>query len=121
MISCQYFFCRRVVTTELVLPCEESARTPSVLGVDGQEEQLYAKNTHIGSFGTTACLLCRLSVGYVQNHTRGIYPEWYPANKFWKFCKTCIPVPGTSVSSVRPWPQYLRDGYSSGYDLREHV
>ena len=34
----------------------------------------------------------------------------------WKFCKTfCttfIPVPGTSGSSVRPWPQYPRYGYS---------
>ena len=30
---------------------------------------------------------------------------------FWKFCKTFIPVPGTSVSSARPVPQYPGYGY----------
>ena len=40
------------------------------------------------------------SVGYVQNHTRGIYPGYYPTKNFCKFCRTFIPVPGTCVSSV---------------------
>ena len=80
-----------------------------------------------------------ISVGYTQNHTRGIYPGYYPtknicnfcktlipvsgtsgssvrpchnSRNFWKFCKTIIPVPGTSVSSVRPVPQYPGYGYS---------
>ena len=41
------------------------------------------------------------SVGYVQNHTRGIYPGHYPTNSFCKLCRAFIPVPGTSVRSVR--------------------
>ena len=32
--------------------------------------------------------------------------------KFWKFCTTFIPVPGTSGNYVRPWPQYPGYGYS---------
>ena len=42
------------------------------------------------------------SLGYLQNHTRGIYPAYYPTKNFCKFCRTFIPVPGTSVRSVRP-------------------
>ena len=48
------------------------------------------------------------SVGYVQNHTRGIYPGYHPTKNFCKFCRTFIPVPETSVSSVRlsnPYPE----------------
>ena len=30
-----------------------------------------------------------------------IYPGYDPTKKFRKFCRTSIPVPGTSVSSVR--------------------
>ena len=40
------------------------------------------------------------SVGHVQNHTRNIYPRYYPTKNFCKFCRTFIPVPGTCVSSV---------------------
>ena len=36
------------------------------------------------------------------NHTRGVYPGYYPTKNFCEFCRTFIPVPGTSVSSVRP-------------------
>ena len=36
----------------------------------------------------------------MQNHTRGIYPGYYRTENFCKFCRTFIPVPGTSVSSV---------------------
>ena len=46
------------------------------------------------------------------NHTRGIYRGYYPTNNCCKFCRTFIPVPGTSGSSVRPWPQYPRYRYS---------
>ena len=42
------------------------------------------------------------SLGYVQNHARGIYPGHYPTKNFRKFCRTFVPVSGTSVSSVRP-------------------
>ena len=34
------------------------------------------------------------------NHTRGIYPGYYPAKSFCEFCRTFIPAPGTSGSSV---------------------
>ena len=71
--------------------------------------------------GNIISRLC--SVGYVQNQTRG----YYPTTTFCKFCRTFIPVPGTSVryvrhsypypelyvSSVRPWPQYPGYGYNS--------
>ena len=40
-------------------------------------------------------------VEYVPNHTRGIYPGYYPANNFCKLCRAFIPMPGTSVSYVR--------------------
>ena len=42
-------------------------------------------------------ILC--SVGYAQNHTRSVTR----ARNCCKFCTTFIPVPGTCVSSVRPW------------------
>ena len=45
--------------------------------------------------------ICVLSVGYTQNHTRGIYPRYYPTNNFCKFYRTLIPVPRPSESSVR--------------------
>ena len=35
------------------------------------------------------------------NHTRGVYPRYYPTKNFCNFCRTLIPVPGTSGSSVR--------------------
>ena len=36
------------------------------------------------------------------NHTRGVYPGYYPTKNFCEFCiyRTFIPVPGTSGSSV---------------------
>ena len=46
----------------------------------------------------------RLEVLY-DFHTR--------TRNFWKFCKTFTPVPGTSVSSVQPVPQYPGDGYGN--------
>ena len=42
-----------------------------------------------------------LSVGYTQNDTRGIYPGYYPTNDICNLCRTLIPVPGSSGSSVR--------------------
>ena len=43
-------------------------------------------------------VLCRVRT----NHTRDVYPGYYPDTKnFCKFCRTFIPVPGTSGSSVR--------------------
>ena len=36
----------------------------------------------------------------------GIYPGYYPTYNFCKFCRTFIPVPGTSGCSVTPVPQY---------------
>ena len=53
-----------------------------------------------------------LSVGYTQNHTRGIYPGYYPANNFCNFCRTLRPVPGTSESSVRRCHKDPGYGYS---------
>ena len=60
----------------------------------------------------THSTLC--SVGYVQNHTRGIFPgitrtgksassvrHSHPCPELLEFC-TLIPVPGSFVSSVRP-------------------
>ena len=43
------------------------------------------------------------SVGFVQNiRDRGKYPRCYPTKNFCKFCRTFIPIPGTSVCAVRP-------------------
>ena len=53
-----------------------------------------------------------LSVGCTQNHTRGMHPGYYPTKNFCKCCRTLTPVPGTSVSYVRPVPQYPGYGYS---------
>ena len=60
------------------------------------------KNLHY--FHSCKVVFCRL-------HTEpypGIYSGYYPTNNLCKFCRTFIPVPGTSVSSVRhsyPYPQ----------------
>ena len=69
--------------------------------------------TFISVSGSKFSTLC--SVGYVQNHTRGIYRGYYPTKNFCKFCRTFIPVPGTSVSSVRPCHKYPGYGYSILY------
>ena len=53
-----------------------------------------------------------LSVGYTQNHTRGIYRGYYPAKNFCNFCRTLILVPGTFGSSVRRYHKNLGYGYS---------
>ena len=79
-----------------------------------------------GVMGKVFPRLC--SVGYVQNHTRGIYRRYYPTKNFCKFCRTFIPVPGTcvgyvrhshpypeSASSVRPCHKYPGYGYSFFY------
>ena len=51
--------------------------------------------------------ICVLYVGYIQNHTPGHLPAgYYPTKNSCKFFMTFMPVPGTSESSVRPWPQY---------------
>ena len=42
-----------------------------------------------------------LSVGYTQNHTRGIYPGYYLTKNLCNFCRTLMSVPGTSKRSVR--------------------
>ena len=42
-----------------------------------------------------------LSLGYTQNHTRGIYRGYYPTKNLCNFCGTPTPVPGASGSSVR--------------------
>ena len=42
----------------------------------------------------------------------GYLPGYYPTKNFCKFCVTFIPVPGNTVSSVRPWPQYPGNGYN---------
>ena len=49
------------------------------------------------------------SVGYVQNHSRGITRTL----NYCKLCATFIPIPGTSESSVRPW-HYPGYGYALG-------
>ena len=55
------------------------------------------------------------------NHTRGIYPGYYPTKKFCEFCRTFIPVPGTSGSYVRhsyPYPELLEVLYASATNTR---
>ena len=55
------------------------------------------------------------SVGYLPNNIPGIYPGYYPTKNSCKFCRTFIPVPGTSVSSRRhlyPYPELLRALYA---------
>ena len=42
-------------------------------------------------------MFCRVRT----NHTRGIYPGYYPTNNFCKICRVLIPVTGTSGSSGR--------------------
>ena len=59
------------------------------------------------------------SVGCERNHTRGTTRT----RNFCKFCKTFVPVPETSLSSVRPWhnargtgmPFYEIPGGGGGY------
>ena len=53
-----------------------------------------------------------LSVGYTQNHTRGIYPGYYPTKKLCTICRTLIPVPGTSGCSARRCHKDPGYGYS---------
>ena len=55
------------------------------------------------------------------NHTRGIYLGYYPTKNFCEFCRTFIPVPGTSGSSVRRsclCPELLEVLYASATNTR---
>ena len=66
---------------------------------------------------TFKVVFCRVRT----NHTRGIYPGYYPTKNFCKFCRTFIPVPGTSGSSVRqsyPYPEILEVLYASATNTR---
>ena len=56
-------------------------------------------------------VFCRV----LTNHTRGIYPGYYPTKDSCKFCKAFIPVPGTSVSSVRPCHNTRSTGTAFSY------
>ena len=70
-------------------------------GREGEENHTWYKFARLVVF-------CR----YLQNRTRGVYPGYYPTKNMWEFCTTLIPVPGTSVSSVRPFHKYQGYGYS---------
>ena len=55
------------------------------------------------------------------NHTRGIYPRYYPTKNFRKFCRTFIAVPEASGSSVRyshPYPELLGVLYARATNTR---
>ena len=45
----------------------------------------------------------------------GIYPGYYPTENFCNYCRTLIPEPGTSVSSVRRWHKDPGSGTASLY------
>ena len=57
----------------------------------------------------------------------GYFPGYYPCRKFCKFCTIFIPVPGASVSYVRPWyntrgkgmpsKKNAGCGYGCGYNI----
>ena len=59
------------------------------------------------------------SVRVRTDRTHGIYPRYYPTKNLCKFCRALIPVPGTSVSSVRhsyPYPELLEILYARGHN-----
>ena len=92
---------RADVTISALAVVQSSARSKSCICNGTQTDFFREGLTHLARkiFPSYFPRLC--SVGYVQNHARGIYPGYYPTKNFCKFCRTFIPVPGTSVSSVR--------------------
>ena len=78
---------------------------------------------NVCEFGTTLipvpelCVIV-ISVGYTQNHTRGIHPGYYPTKNHCNFCGTLIHAPGTSGSSVRRCHKDPAYGYSMFTHIR---
>ena len=98
---------RRVLTRELPLP-GTSVSSVQPYPYPGLLWVLYnpIRTRNVSEFCTTFIPVPELSVfvssvGYTQNHTRGIHGGYHPSKNFWNFCRTLIPVPGTSGSSVR--------------------
>ena len=58
------------------------------------------------------------SVRYVPRRTGGIYRRYYGTGHFGKFGTTSIPVPDTSVSSVRHQYRYRRRRHGLSYRYR---
>ena len=64
---------------------------------------------------------CSSTMAYVYFHGCVLYPGYYPTNIFCKFCRTLIPVLGTSSTSVRlsyPHPELLYVLYTSVTNTR---
>ena len=62
-------------------------------------------------------LFCRV----LTKRTEGIYPGYYPPKILCKICRTFLPVPGTSGSSVRhsyPYQKLLEVLYARAHNTR---
>ena len=88
---------RRVFTRELPVP---GTSVSSVQPYPYPERLRVMYDIHT----RTELYILVLFVRYTQNHTRGIYPGYYPTENFCDFCRTLKPLPGISVSSVQPYP-----------------
>ena len=83
----------------------------TVIPVPGTSVRSVRPCHNVRRTGTALSFLPGTSASYVRSchNTRNI----------WKFSKTLIPVPGISVSSVRPVPQYPGYGYSTFFTRPE--
>ena len=54
-------------------------------------------------------VFCRVRT---ESYPGYIYPGYYPTKNFCMLCRTFIPVPGTFVSSLRPFHKYPGYGYN---------
>ena len=104
-----YFTSIRIIRTSITLPGTVlyTWHIRTRYQVPGKIYVVYGTWHFTGIYLPSFSSLCSFFRVRTEPYPRGIYPGYCPTKNFCKFCRTFIPVPGNSVSSVRHSYMYV--------------